>query len=285
MESQPTPSLHAPRSPMHAQSSPARAQDAMHAPPQRSSMPPPSGFARGTEPPPARRGRGALVAIVGGSCALTAVIVLLAMRACSGTAEPVVAKAPADAAPAQVVEADASIAATKPPVDAAELTAADVRVLIGDQKKPKPKANTGSGSAKRPDVVVATKSPPDAGVARETPEPEREQEPPPPPPVAVRERVRFGLGEHNWQAVPSSLQGRIAAALKTHPHRKVIVVGHADANETQQPANLASARANVVKTMLTSGVDRIPHGNIVTRSQVDDTTDGSGQRADVELAP
>ena len=56
--------------------------------------------------------------------------------------------------------------------------------------------------------------------------------------------------------------------------------GRAAPAESRDPRGLAASRANAVMLALTSGLDRIPRGSIVTR-----VSDGAGRWAEVELSP
>lgn len=240
-----------------------------------------------------------MIAIVAGSCAITALVIFLVTRSCAGTREQPIAIGVPDAAAVAIVDPDAAVIANAIPdarvADKHVLAADELALLIRD-------AGVGSGKhpdTRRPEIAKRVDTRAGSGSASEPqqqpeparqPEPERQPEPvrqpeperPPEPKAveAIRERVAFAAGSFSSSEVPRALVARIQAAIKAAPSRKVIVTGSADADESRDPRGLAASRANAVMLALTSGLDRIPRGSIVTR-----VSDGAGRWAEVELSP
>jgi serine/threonine-protein kinase len=221
----------------------------------RPTLAPPVAAAPGatTVPDPARARRRA-IALVGGSCALTAIVVLLLSRSCGGSSAPPTATAThdagvvahvstqVDAAPAAPV--DAGRTATRAPIDAP-----------GRGGRGSKDGTAGAGSAAEvrgspPDARVATAvaTPPDAAPA---------VEPAPPPRQRLEEVFLFAGNSFSFSGDAAALD-RIARAMNDDPRLEASITGYADTAEGgRTPQNLAGARANAIKMHLVNrGVGR-----------------------------
>ena len=244
-------------------------------------------------PPAAPAGRRArAIAIVGASCAATAIIAILATRSCAGTTtSPPVAAADAGLDRAVAIASDAQAGL---PGDADMLTLADLQIAsrskqTGSGKPTDPALRT--GSAKR----AAGSGSAARTVARVEPVPEPRRTPeelpvdagvatPPPPPPELDERVLFGRGDFSVRGGEATLD-KIAQLHRAHPSVTIVITGHAETDEPGVLGKLALARANAVKMQLVNR--RVDRDKIRLSSQAFITSpadDGSTRRADITFA-
>jgi serine/threonine-protein kinase len=224
-----------------------------------------------TSPPrPAGGSRNRLIAAIVGSCAVTALVVVLLMKSCSGkgsdtepardAATVAVASTP-DAAPTAPV-VDAGSLPRLPPIDAAPKTGREPKRADASTR-----VAVGSGSAETP-----RPAPPDARAEIAAGPPDAAPEPEPPPKIRLTEEVVFPEGSFSFPKSGEAVLDKIAKAMKDDPRLTAKLTGYADSTEGgRDPGAYASARANAVKLRL--GDKHVDRNKISTSSRV---VDGSG---------